>query len=119
VTSPAVLVGLGGVLGAVARHLVGARIETDNADTFAVNVLGSVALGLLVTLPLDSQLSFVFATGFCGAFTTFSSFAFETVRLYETGRRRRAIANAVGSLGAALVGVALGAGLGSVLASVL
>ena len=118
-TSPAVLVGFGGVLGAVARHLVGAQIETDNADTVAVNVLGSVTLGLLVTIPLDSQLSFVFATGFCGAFTTFSSFAFETVRLYETGRRRRAIANAAGSLAAALVGVALGAGLGSVLASTL
>ncbi|MCU4717323.1 fluoride efflux transporter FluC [Halapricum hydrolyticum] len=115
-TSPAVLVGVGGVLGAIARHLVGARIETDNADTFAVNVLGSVALGLLVTVPLDAQLAFVFATGFCGAFTTFSSFAFETVRLYETGHRRRAVTNAAGSLAAALVGVALGAGLGSVLA---
>ncbi|MFW6018660.1 MAG: fluoride efflux transporter CrcB [Halapricum sp.] len=114
-TSPAVLVGVGGVLGAVARHLVGNRIETDNLDTFAVNVLGSVALGLLVTVPLDSRLAFVFATGFCGAFTTFSSFAFETVRLYETGRRRRALANAVGSLGAALVGVALGGGVGGLL----
>ena len=114
-TSSAILVGVGGVLGAVTRHLVGAQIETANADTFAVNVLGSVTLGLLVTLPLDAQLAFVFATGFCGAFTTFSSFAFETVRLYESGRRRRALANAVGSLGAALLGVALGAGVGALL----
>ncbi|QSG05744.1 fluoride efflux transporter FluC [Halapricum desulfuricans] len=118
-TSPAVLVGVGGVLGAIARHLVGARIETDTADTFAVNVLGSVALGLFVTVPIGSGLTSVFATGFCGAFTTFSSFAFETVRLYETGRRRRAIVNAVGTLSAALIGVALGAGVGHALGAVL
>ncbi|MEF8802306.1 MAG: CrcB family protein [Halolamina sp.] len=46
----------------------------------------------------------MFSTGFCGALTPFSSFAFETVRLFETGQRRRGLANAVGSLAAALVG---------------
>jgi CrcB protein len=83
-TSPAVLVGLGGILGALARHMVGSRIETENADTFGVNVLGSFALGVFTTAPLDAGLAFVFATGFCGAFTTFSTFAFETVRLFDS-----------------------------------
>lgn len=117
-TDPAILVGLGGVLGALARHLVGAQFETDNADTFAVNVLGSFALGVLTTASLEPSLMLVFATGFCGAFTTFSSFAFETVRLYETGRRRRAVGNASLTLVAALVGVTLGAGVGSLLVNV-
>ncbi|MEF8825646.1 MAG: CrcB family protein [Halapricum sp.] len=83
-----------------------------------MNALGSFALGVFATVPLDAGLAFVFATGFCGAFTTFSTFAFETVRLFETGQRRRGLANAAGSLAAALVGVALGAGVGTVLVNV-
>lgn len=112
-TSPALLVGFGGVCGALARHLVGERIEGDNLDTLTVNVLGSFALGLLTATPIDGGIALLAGTGFCGAFTTFSSFAFETIRLYETGRRRRAVANAAGTLLAALVGVALGALVGS------
>ena len=117
-TGPAILVGLGGVFGALARHLVGSRIETENGDTFAVNVLGSFALGVLTTAQLSPSLGFVFATGFCGAFTTFSSFAFETVRLYERGKRRRALGNAGLTFVAALVGVTLGAAIGSLVANV-
>lgn len=112
-SSPALLVGIGGVCGALARHLVGARIEGDNLDTLAVNVLGSFALGVLTAAPIDGGVVLVVGTGFCGAFTTFSSFAFETIRLYETGRRRRAVGNAFGTLAAALCGVALGALVGS------
>jgi len=118
VSSPALLVGIGGVFGALARHLVGSQIETENADTFVVNVLGSFALGILTTASLSPSLGFVFATGFCGAFTTFSSFAFETVRLYERGKQRRALGNAVLTLVAALVGVTIGAVVGSLLTNV-
>ena len=110
---PAVLVGLGGVCGALARFLVGERIETRTVDTLAVNVLGSVALGALAATPLDSAPSLLLGVGFCGAFTTFSSFAVETVQLYEAGQRRRAALNAGGTLLAALLGVALGSALGS------
>lgn len=115
--SPAILVGIGGVLGALSRHLVGDYVETENLDTFAVNALGSFALGLLTTAEVSSGLALIFATGFCGAFTTFSSFAFETVRLYETGKRRRALGNATLTLVAALLGVGLGALVGGRLAS--
>ena len=115
--NPFLLVGLGGVGGAVARHLVGQRVEGDNLDTLAVNVLGSFVLGVVVALPTTGPVdpvALAAGTGFCGAFTTFSSFAFETVRLVETGRPRRAVANALGTLAAALLAVALGAALASV-----
>jgi CrcB protein len=46
-------------------------------------------------------------TGACGSFTTFSSFSFETVRLWETGERSWAITNAVGNLLGALVALGL------------
>jgi len=108
-TSPFLLVGVGGVLGALARHLLGERIETRTVDTLAVNVLGSFLLGLLVAVPVDDSLLLLFGTGFCGAFTTFSTFAFETVRLFETGERRRAVATATLNLAGALAAVALGA----------
>ena len=106
--SPTLLVGAGGVLGALARHLLGERIDTRTADTLAVNVLGSFVLGLLVAVPVGDSLLLLFGTGFCGAFTTFSTFAFETVRLYETGERRRAVATAALNLVGALAAVALG-----------
>ncbi|AQL42429.1 camphor resistance protein CrcB [Halorientalis sp. IM1011] len=108
-TDPTLLVGVGGVLGALARYLLGERIDTRTADTLAVNVLGSFVLGLLVAVPVDDSLLLVFGTGFCGAFTTFSTFAFETVRLFETGERRRAVATAVLNLVGALAAVAFGA----------
>jgi CrcB protein len=112
VTSPFLLVGLGGVVGALARHLVGERFEDGVYATLAVNVLGSFVLGVLVAAPVDGGLALVVGTGFCGAFTTFSSFAFETVRLFETGERRRAAVNA----GINLVGASLAVALGGVVA---
>jgi len=108
------LVGTGGVLGAWCRHLLGERIETSLADTLTVNVAGSFLLGLLLTFPETDPLFLLAGVGFCGAFTTFSTFAFETVRLFETGDRRRAVLNATGTLVGALVAVASGIGVAGV-----
>jgi CrcB protein len=113
--SSTLLVGLGGVLGALARHLLAERVETRTVDTLAVNVLGSLLLGLLVAVPVDDGLLLLFGTGFCGAFTTFSTFAFETVRLFETGEKRRALATAALNLVGALAAVALGTAVASLL----
>lgn len=109
--NPVVLVGLGGVAGALARHLVGERIDARTGDTLAVNVLGSLALGAVLAAPVGDSVALALGTGFCGAFTTFSTFAFETVRLFETGERRRAVANAVVNLAGALAAVWLGSTL--------
>jgi CrcB protein len=108
VTDPALLVGTGGVLGALARHLLGERVETGTYDTLAVNVLGSFLLGALVAAPVGSDLLLFAGTGFCGAFTTFSTFAFETVRLAESGRPRRAVLNGTINLAGALLAVGAG-----------
>lgn len=104
-----VCVGVGGVLGAIARHLVGERVDANTLDTLTVNVLGSFLLGALITVPVTDSLLLLAGVGFCGAFTTFSSFAFETVRLAETGNAERAIANAAVHLAGALVAVFVGA----------
>lgn len=106
------LVGAGGALGALARYAVGLWLPGRTADTLAVNVLGSFALGALTaTLADGTALLTTFGVGFCGAFTTFSSFAVETVTLYEDGERRAAVENAAANLVGALVAVGAGAWL--------
>ncbi|MFB6254011.1 MAG: CrcB family protein, partial [Halobacteriaceae archaeon] len=61
-------------------------------------VIGSFSLGLFTFFNLDHSLLLLLGTGVCGSFTTFSSFSFETVRLWETGEQLRAAVNAGGNL---------------------
>jgi CrcB protein len=106
--SELLLVGVGGVVGALSRHLLGERVDATTLDTLAVNVLGSFLLGALVAAPVGESALLLAGTGFCGAFTTFSSFAFETVRLAETGKPRQAALNATVNLAGAILAVVLG-----------
>ena len=114
---PAHLVGTGGAIGAVLRHLVSQWLDVEAfpLGTFTVNILGSFALALATFGGGGSDLLLFVGTGACGSFTTFSTFAFETVRLWETGGRLRGTVNAVGNL----VGAALAIGLGWAVASLL
>lgn len=113
--NPASLVGLGGALGAVARHAVYVRVENDSdvpRATLAVNVLGSLVLGLATGLGaagvLGADALLFVGTGACGAFTTFSTFAFETVDRKAARGTRAAAANAAGTLALALLAAAVG-----------
>ncbi len=112
---PAHLVGTGGAIGAVLRHLISERldIEAFPAGTITVNIVGSFVLALATFAGGGSELLLFVGTGACGSFTTFSTFSFETVRLWETGERLRAAVNAVGNL----VGAGLAIGLGWALAA--
>jgi CrcB protein len=111
----------GGFIGAPSRYLIDRavinRIQSELPwGTFVINVTGSFILGLLTGLSLSGHLSPVAqalcGTGFCGAYTTFSTFSFETVRILEDGRLFEAALNVVGSvivgLTAAVAGLALG-----------
>ncbi|WP_135852201.1 fluoride efflux transporter FluC [Halorussus salinus] len=110
------LVGVGGLLGALSRFAVGSVVADGRRATLAVNLLGSLALGALTArLAADATLVALLGTGFCGAFTTFSSFAVETVESYESGARRAALGNAAANLVGALVAVGLGGWLATAL----
>lgn len=108
---PAHVVGTGGALGALLRYWVGTRVDVESfpAATFVVNVVGSFVLAMVTFGALDGQLALLLGVGACGSFTTYSSFSYETVRLYETGERGRAIVNAAGTLAGCLLAVWLGA----------
>lgn len=106
----ALAVGVGGTGGALARFAVDDRLGGERG-TVAVNVVGSLALGALLAVGPGRTVELTAGTGFCGAFTTFSSHAVAVDRLAADGRRRAAVLYAGGTLAAALVGVALGATL--------
>ena len=110
---PSLLVGTGGVVGALLRYAISVRLDHDAfpTGTFAVNVLGSFALGLVTFAGAATDVLLLVGTGACGAFTTFSSFSFETVRLWEDGGRARAGLNALGTVGAALLAIGLAWGV--------
>jgi CrcB protein len=89
-----------------------------------VNLAGCLALGFIAHLVLETGefspwARALLTTGFCGGFTTFSTFAYETVALLEEGSWRRATFNAGASLGLGLLGVVTGAMLARGLLSLL
>lgn len=106
----AVLVGIGGSLGAMSRHAVGLRID-GRRSVVVVNALGSLALGGLLAAPIGSDATLLAAVGFCGAFTTFSSFTVEAVSTADAGEVRPAIGFAIVTLLAALVAFLAGSAL--------
>jgi CrcB protein len=98
---------------AVARYWTGAF----PLATFLINVSGSFALGLFATLTagridVPPLWRLLFATGFVGAYTTFSTFEHETQQLTETGAAGWAAANVATSVVAGFLAVRLGVALG-------
>jgi CrcB protein len=101
-------------VGACARYLLDSSMPFP-WGTPVVNISGSFVLGVITGLALyhglgvDSKL--VFGTGLCGAYTTFSTFSYETVRLAEGGVTRDAIRNVVVNTGGGLLAAAAGLAL--------
>jgi CrcB protein len=116
---PYLLVASGGALGAVARFVVarsvGAIVDTRfPLGTFVINVSGSFLLGIIGTLVANRTVQngdavrLALGVGFLGAFTTFSTFEFETHALFDDGSWLTAIANIVVSLFVGLLAVRAG-----------
>lgn len=112
-TDPAHLLGTGGALGAVLRYVIDRSVDHDRFpfSTVIVNVGGSFVLGLVVFAGVTNEIALFVGGGACGAFTTYSSFSVQTVRLWETGDRLRATLYALGTLWLCLVAAGVAAGL--------
>lgn len=116
----ALVVGLGGALGAVARYFATEWMRTAAGASFpwgtlAVNVVGSFALGFVLiwlqsVAPTAQARQFV-AVGFLGSFTTFSTFSYETVTLIRAGAVWRAGGYALGSVTVGIIAVIAGVAL--------
>jgi CrcB protein len=116
-------VALAGAVGAVVRYVVDRAVQQRRdavfpVGTMLINVTGSfaggVALGLAVYHGLASTPAVLVGIGFLGAYTTLSTFTFESVRLLESGALLYGLANIVGSVVAGLVAAGAGLALGGV-----
>ncbi len=115
----ALLVGLGGFFGSVGRYWVAGLVQQAQGSQFplgtlAVNVAGSFILGLLMALSLERALlgpnmRLCLAVGFCGGFTTMSTFSYETIALLRDGSAFLGLLNAATTMALCLLGVWLGA----------
>lgn len=110
-------VALAGALGAPARYMVESLVRRVRPrpfplGTFLVNASGSLVLGVVAGLAacssLDADARTIVGVGFLGAYTTFSTYAYESVRLAEDGERVRAGVYALGSVIVAGAAAALG-----------
>ncbi len=83
------LVALGGAVGSVLRYLLASLNASFPWGTFTVNILGALLIGLLVGLVgkggLSPEMKLLMVTGFCGGFTTFSTFANESFGMLKAG----------------------------------
>ncbi len=118
----ALIVAAGGALGSVGRHFVGVVATRMGAvnfpwGTLAVNIIGSLLIGLLVeavarVLNESAEARMFIVIGFLGGFTTFSSFSLDAMNMIERGDVVPAVAYVIGSvvvaLGAVWAGLAIG-----------
>ncbi len=121
----ALSVAAGSALGGVARYLLASAVQDRSGSlfpsgTFVVNIVGCLAIGFLMRLILDtgefSPTARAFLTaGFCGGFTTFSTFAWEAMAAGEEGAFRRAIVYVGGSVVAGLAAVWVGSAVARLL----
>lgn len=88
------LVFIGGGFGSVLRYLIGRYLNSADSGipygTFAANILGSLLIGIILGLAaknntLSQNQTLLLATGFCGGFTTFSTFAYENHVFLKSG----------------------------------
>ena len=119
------LVGTGGFLGSVCRYLASAGVQASvrigpfPVGTAAVNIAGCFAIGFLARIAHERQLfspemRLLLFVGFLGGFTTFSSFAYESLTLLRESRPALFLANAAGQLILGLACVAAGLACGRI-----
>ena len=111
-------VAVGSALGGVSRFLLAAflqeRVQTSfPVGTFVINITGSLLLGFFLRYALETpsitpELRAGLTTGFCGGYTTFSTYSYETARLIENGEYARAALYASFSVALGLAGIFLG-----------
>ncbi len=117
--NPFLQVALGGALGATARYAVYRAISFHGPGfpvaTGVVNVLGSLAMGLLAALMAyrwNNQYAPLLLTGMLGGFTTFSAFSLDALTLWERGQAGGALIYILGSVLLSLLAVILGMAIG-------
>ena len=114
-------VGFGGAAGSIVRYLLSGGILAGQtllgfpAGTFTVNAAGSLLIGILLEASVSETLGWLLIVGFCGGFTTFSTFSADTVRLLRAGCYNAAAIYVALSVAVCIVFAALGMWIGTTL----
>ena len=112
-------VGFGGAAGSIVRYLLSGGILAGQtllgfpASTFTVNAAGSLLIGILLEATSSETLGWLLIVGFCGGFTTFSTFSADTVRLLRAGCYNAAAIYVALSVAVCIVFAALGMWIGT------
>jgi len=120
-----IFIGIGGFFGSIARYgmtvgiqnWLGGRLGDFPVGTLVVNLLGCLVLGFLGHLlserfEMAAELRFALTVGFIGAFTTFSTYAYETLAMAREGEQLFAWLNVLGSNALGLLAIWAGSRLG-------
>ena len=95
------LVGIGGALGSMARYAITLLSSyfaiASEIGTLTANALGSLLIGIIIALS-KGDMYLLGAVGFCGGFTTFSTFSSQALQLIQNGQRTMGIAYIIASL---------------------
>ncbi|HEY6825667.1 MAG TPA: fluoride efflux transporter CrcB [Gemmatimonadaceae bacterium] len=111
-------VAIGGAVGSAARYALTLFVQSRSDSTFPIatlliNVSGSILLGFLMRYGLEGtsvspEVRLLLTTGFCGGYTTFSTFSYETARLLEDGEWSRGATYIAASVVVSLIGTFVG-----------
>ena len=109
---------IAGALGSLSRYALGGLIQRITGTNFPygtllINVLGCLIIGFIMQVALTSDLippniRIIITIGFLGAFTTFSTFSYETVKFLEDGALIAAVMNVMSNVGLGLLGTFCG-----------
>ncbi|MDQ0229528.1 fluoride efflux transporter CrcB [Metabacillus malikii] len=105
---------IGGGLEAAFRYIISEYFNSRHRHNkiplaiMFINWLGSFLLGIFVTIPLEEQFLLLLATGFCGGFTTFSTFSVEAVQLIQRKQYRHCFLYITMTVSGSIAGLMLG-----------
>jgi fluoride exporter len=120
-----IVLALAGVLGTLSRYGLSGLVQRMTGagfpyGTLTVNILGSLLIGFIMQIGLSTDiiprtLRLAITLGFLGAFTTFSTFSYETIRFMEDGAWLMASLNILANLGLCLLSTFLGMTIGRII----
>ena len=104
-----ILVGIGGMFGGLCRFQLGKMISQKSktvfpTGTFLINITGAILLGMLTSIDVKNKTYLLLGEGFLGAYTTFSTFMYEGINLFQRNKERNALVYILSTLFLGIIG---------------